>query len=96
MHVVGSARECLAPPTCTPPRPHAPPELHPPSLQAWAPGELQQQVAAGAWWCAAGCRALALKQCLQLPVPLWLEVLCLMGGEQAEAARAEYQGEDLD
>jgi hypothetical protein len=41
--------------------------------------------------CSAACsRSLVLKQCLSLPVPLWIEVLHLMGGEYGvTAARAE-------
>jgi hypothetical protein len=30
-----------------------------------------------------------LKQCLQLPVPLWREAMCLLGGEHAETARRQ-------
>lgn len=38
-------------------------------------------------------RSLVLKQCLQLPVPLWREALCLMGGEFAEAARLQQEAD---
>ena len=41
---------------------------------------------------AACSRPLILKQCLQLPVPLWRELLQLMGGEYMAAARAAYEG----
>ena len=44
----------------------------------------------GVWWTAAASRGVALKQCLQLPVPLWMEVLCLMGGEQAATVLATW------
>lgn len=60
---------------------------------AWAPGQLAQEVADGAWYTAAASRPLLLKQCLQLPKPLWRELLELMGGEYAEAARASYKEE---
>jgi len=50
----------------------------------WAAGELDQQVEAGAWLPAAASRAVVLKQCIGLPVPLWREILLLMGGEYAE------------
>ena len=36
---------------------------------------------------AAACsRNLVVKQCLQLPVPLWREIMELLGGEYAKAA----------
>jgi hypothetical protein len=37
-----------------------------------------------------------VKQCLQLPKPLWMEVMELMGGEYAELARSEarYLGDE--
>jgi putative AlgH/UPF0301 family transcriptional regulator len=53
----------------------------------WPPGALAAAVADGVWFTAAASRALILKQCLGLPVPLWREALGLMGGEYAKAAR---------
>jgi hypothetical protein len=38
---------------------------------------------------AAAARSLVLKQCLQLPKPLWREVMELMGGEYADTSRRE-------
>ena len=61
---------------------------------AWGPGELEQEVAAGGWHCAACSRSLALKQCLALPVPLWVETLRLMGGRYAEEAAEVYGADD--
>lgn len=58
---------------------------------AWQPGELEKDVAAGAWHTAACSRLLVLKQCLQLPTPLWREVMCLMGGRYAEQAREQQR-----
>eukprot|EP00955_Chlamydomonas_euryale_P029885 315100-Chlamydomonas_euryale.AAC.9 len=55
----------------------------------WEPGELAAQAASGAWYPAAAARALALKQCLQLPTPLWREVLLLMGGKYARVAQED-------
>ncbi|KAG2485122.1 hypothetical protein HYH03_016109 [Edaphochlamys debaryana] len=52
----------------------------------WGPGELEAQVAAGAWYPAACSRSLVLKPAVQLPVPLWKEVLRLMGGLYAGVA----------
>lgn len=43
---------------------------------------------------AACSRSLVLKSALQLPVPLWSEVLQLMGGEYAELARDSYEGDE--
>lgn len=40
-------------------------------------------------WTAAASRPILLKQCLQLPKPLWKEVLECMGGEYATAARED-------
>lgn len=54
---------------------------------AWPPGGLAAEVEAGVWFAAASSRAVVLKPCLGLPVPLWRECLGLMGGEYARAAR---------
>ena len=40
---------------------------------------------------AACSRSLVLKQCLKLPVPLWKEILLLMGGEYAQIASKRYR-----
>lgn len=58
---------------------------------AWQPGDLEKDIAAGAWHTAACSRVLVLKQCLQLPTPLWREVMCLMGGQYAEQAREQQR-----
>ncbi|KAF6253736.1 hypothetical protein COO60DRAFT_1545112 [Scenedesmus sp. NREL 46B-D3] len=55
----------------------------------WEGSELQQEVARGAWYTAAGSRNLCLKQCLQLPKPLWREVLGLMGGDYSAIAKED-------
>lgn len=39
-------------------------------------------------------RSIALKQCIQLPQPLWHEVMGLCGGELAEISKAEQQKRD--
>jgi putative transcriptional regulator len=36
-------------------------------------------------------RALALKQCIQLPKPLWHEVMEFCGGELSEISKLEFQ-----
>jgi hypothetical protein len=51
-------------------------------------------VARSAWHTAACSRTLVLKQCLQLPVPLWRESMCLLGGEYAEAARQQQRNDE--
>ena len=53
----------------------------------WPPGGLAAEVEGGVWFAAASSRAVVLKPCLGLPVPLWRECLGLMGGEYAKAAR---------
>jgi putative AlgH/UPF0301 family transcriptional regulator len=60
---------------------------------AFEPGELEAQLKAGAWLTAAAARPLILKQVLQLPKPLWREVLGLMGGGFAAMARAAAEDE---
>mmetsp|Transcript_19650 Transcript_19650/g.59433 ORF Transcript_19650/g.59433 Transcript_19650/m.59433 type:complete len:152 (-) Transcript_19650:1348-1803(-) len=45
----------------------------------WTQSQLDEQVAGGVWTVAACSRSVAIKQCLQLPVPLWVEVQRLMG-----------------
>lgn len=60
----------------------------------WQPGQLEDEIAKGAWFTAACSRSLVLKSALQLPVPLWSEVLQLMGGEYAELARDSYEGDE--
>jgi putative AlgH/UPF0301 family transcriptional regulator len=54
---------------------------------AWPAGALAAERRAGAWVPAAASRVLALKPCLGLPVPLWVESLTLMGGEWGRMAR---------
>ena len=43
----------------------------------WVPGKLQEHVARKEWYSAACTRALVLKQCIQLPTPLWYAALHL-------------------
>lgn len=56
----------------------------------WLPGKLGVEVEKREWFSASCSRSLVLKPCLRLPVPLWREVLALMGGEYAETAEREY------
>ena len=59
-------------------------------MQMWGPGELEREVAAGAWYAASASRPVVLKQCLSLPVPLWRECMELMGGEYAGISKRTY------
>ena len=55
----------------------------------WEGGELEAQVESGEWIVAASSSRLVLKPCVQLPTPLWVETLTLLGNEWARAAEAE-------
>lgn len=44
---------------------------------------------------AACSRSLVLKECLQLPTPLWREMLLLMGGPYTAVAEQEYEGDEV-
>ncbi len=46
---------------------------------SWQPGQLEREIEASIWTKAACSRSVVLKQCWQLPVPLWREVNKLMG-----------------
>ncbi|KAJ8603103.1 hypothetical protein CTAYLR_006694 [Chrysophaeum taylorii] len=56
----------------------------------WAAGDLDRAIQNGIYRPAACSRALALKQCLNLPTPLWHEVMTMLGGNSEEIARLEY------
>ncbi|GAQ80355.1 hypothetical protein KFL_000520270 [Klebsormidium nitens] len=60
----------------------------------WLPGGLKQECTAESWYTAACSKSLVLKQCIQLPKPLWQEILELMGGEFAETSRLAYNESD--
>ncbi|BDA41837.1 probable UPF0301 protein CT0663 [Coccomyxa sp. Obi] len=57
----------------------------------WEPGQLAREIQQGYWYTAACSRSIVLKQCLQLPVPLWKEILLLMGGQYAQIASKRYR-----
>eukprot|EP00620_Florenciella_sp_RCC1587_P011143 CAMPEP_0182568246 /NCGR_PEP_ID=MMETSP1324-20130603/9254_1 /TAXON_ID=236786 /ORGANISM="Florenciella sp., Strain RCC1587" /LENGTH=309 /DNA_ID=CAMNT_0024782373 /DNA_START=42 /DNA_END=969 /DNA_ORIENTATION=+ len=64
--------------------------------RTWAPGALGAEIGAGMWQPVACARPLALKQCLQLPKPLWHEVCELTGGRLMELSKLEMlRREDL-
>jgi len=57
----------------------------------WAPGQLEMELERNDVWITAACAPeLVLKQVIQLPKPLWREVLELMGGEYATMSRQKY------
>jgi len=57
----------------------------------WAPGQLESELDTDQVWIAAACSPeLVLKQVIQLPKPLWREVLELMGGEYATMSKEQY------
>lgn len=60
----------------------------------WEGNQLQAEIDAGAWYTAAASRPIILKQCLQLPVPLWREVMSLMGDDFLLTAKQEYEGDE--
>lgn len=58
----------------------------------WAPGQLESECERGVWYPIAAAKELSLKQVIQLPKPLWREILELCGGELAEVAARVYEG----
>jgi len=60
----------------------------------WGAGQLDREVEAGVWHPVSAARPLLLKQCLQLPKPLWREVMELCGGDLADEAKDAYAPRD--
>lgn len=58
--------------------------------EVWPTNALKSEVEDGLWYVAAASRAVILKQCISLPVPLWAEVLRLMGGKYHDEAKRAY------
>jgi len=56
----------------------------------WGPGQLERECARGVWYPVACSKQLALKQVIQLPKPLWREVLELCGGDLQAASKKAY------
>eukprot|EP00238_Polyblepharides_amylifera_P004359 CAMPEP_0196573086 /NCGR_PEP_ID=MMETSP1081-20130531/3041_1 /TAXON_ID=36882 /ORGANISM="Pyramimonas amylifera, Strain CCMP720" /LENGTH=244 /DNA_ID=CAMNT_0041890663 /DNA_START=337 /DNA_END=1071 /DNA_ORIENTATION=- len=56
----------------------------------WGPGQLENEVANNVWYAAASSKELVLKPVIQLPKPLWREILELMGDEFSEASWKTY------
>ena len=60
----------------------------------WAPGQLESECERGVWYPVACSRQLALKQVIQLPKPLWREVMELCGGELRQTSKRSYGEEE--
>merc|ERR1711959_61095 len=57
----------------------------------WAPGQLERELETNEVWIAAACAPeLILKQVIQLPKPLWREILELMGSPYYEMSKKQY------
>lgn len=56
-------------------------------LAGWGPGQLESEVEAGVWYLASCSKKFVLKQCIQLPKPLWNEVMEHMGPPYSDIAR---------
>ncbi|CAB1105571.1 unnamed protein product [Ectocarpus sp. CCAP 1310/34] len=68
-------------------------------LCGWAPGQLEDEIQRGVWMpvatstnvsCKNNWRQVILKHCLSLPVPMWREVMTLMGPKYGLLARDTY------
>lgn len=57
----------------------------------WGAGELEKEIDEGSWYCAAASPLFALKHCLQLPKPLWVELMQTMGQPFAQIASQVYE-----
>jgi putative transcriptional regulator len=55
----------------------------------WPAAELNTKIRHGVYLPVACSRAIALKQCLGLPKPLWHEVMEMLGGEWDELSASE-------
>lgn len=53
----------------------------------WKKGELEREVDDGSWFCISASKLFALEHCIQLPKPLWVEIMQSQG--QPFAAIAE-------
>lgn len=53
----------------------------------WTKEQLNDEIKKGIWYVAASSNDVITNQCIQLPRPLWRQVLDLMGGKYADIAR---------
>lgn len=59
----------------------------------WGPGELEGEVDEGSWYCVSASPLFALKHCIQLPKPLWVEIMQSQGKPFAQIAKQVYDDE---
>lgn len=59
----------------------------------WKKGELEREVDDGSWYCISASKLFALEHCIQLPKPLWVEIMQSQGQPFAAiAARVLERG----
>lgn len=56
----------------------------------WGAGELEREVDEGSWYCISASPLFALKHCIQLPKPLWVEIMQSQGKPFAKIASQVY------
>lgn len=56
----------------------------------WRKGELEREVDEGSWYCISASNLFALKHCIQLPKPLWVEIMQSQGQPFAQIASRVY------
>lgn len=61
----------------------------------WKKGELEREVDEGSWYCVSASKLFALEHCIQLPKPLWVEIMQSQGDPFAKIASHVYQ-EDIE
>ncbi|CAM9551339.1 unnamed protein product, partial [Choristocarpus tenellus] len=57
------------------------------NLCGWAPGQLKEEIDRGIWYAVSASTNIVLKHCIQLPVPLWREVMTLMGPKYGQVSQ---------
>ena len=61
----------------------------------WSAGVLEKEVEEGSWYCISASNLFALEHCIQLPKPLWVEIMQGQGDPFAKIAGLVYK-EDSD
>lgn len=56
----------------------------------WGKGELEREVDDGSWYCISASKLFALEHCIQLPKPLWVEIMQSQGQPFAKIASRVY------
>lgn len=59
----------------------------------WGPGKLEKEVDDGLWYCVSASNLYALKHCIQLPKPLWVEIMQSQGQPFSQIASQVYKDE---